>query len=340
MTAARSLETAEEISDIAFGFMGSKALFSALHVDLFSVLSEKVLSPQEVAAKTDLDVDRATTLLTALTSLGLVKKEGEGFTNSPAAEAFLVKGRKYDFGDYLRFQIDRQMYPFLTQLNDALTDSLDKDQVASYEEWFSDPEEARLYSRSQHAGSLGPGRGLAKMVDLSAAKTLLDVGGGTGAFSISLCKAYPGLRSTILDFPNVAKVGEEFIAEEGLSDRIAYNPGNALKEAWPESADAVLMSYLFSGVPGESIPGLVRKAFEVLTPGGDFMVHDFMVGESREGPKLAALWQLQHTAFNPEARSITSAYVAGLMEAAGFIDIDTQPMIPGMTMLVHGRKPE
>ena len=84
----------------------------------------------------------------------------------------------------------------------------------------------------------------------------------------------------------------------------------------------------------------MRKAFEVLTPGGDFMVHDFMVDENRDGPKLAALWQLQHTAFNPEARSITSSYVAGLMEAAGFTDIAVEVMIPGMTMLVHGRKPE
>ncbi|WP_299815324.1 methyltransferase [uncultured Roseibium sp.] len=339
MSQVKSLESAEDISEIAFGFMGSKALFSALHVGLFSILSETTLTPEEVAEKSLLDLDRATTLLTALTSLGLVRREGDGFTNSLAAEAFLVKGRKYDFGDYLRFQIDRQMYPFMTQLNDALTDSLDKDQVASYEDWFSDPEEARLYSRSQHAGSLGPGRGLAKMVDLSAVKTLLDVGGGTGAFSISLCKAYPQLTSTILDFPNVAGVGEEFIREEGLSDRISYRPGNALKDTWPESADAVLMSYLFSGVPGTSIPGLVRKAGEVLTPGGRFMVHDFMVDENREGPKLAALWQLQHTAFNPEARSITSDYVAGLMEAAGFDEVKTEVMIPGMTMLVHGRKP-
>jgi len=339
MSLVKDLETAEEISDIAFAFMGSKALFSALHVDLFSILSEKTLTPEQVAGASALDVDRATTLLTALTSLGLVRRDGGGFTNSPAAEAFLVKGRKYDFGDYLRFQIDKQMYPFMTQLNDALTDSLDKDQVASYEDWFSDPEEAKLYSRSQHAGSLGPGRGLAKMVDLSAARTLLDVGGGTGAFSISLCKAYPELKSTVLDFPNVAKVGEEFIAEEGLSGRIGYRPGNALKDEWPESADAVLMSYLFSGVPGTEIPGLIRKAFTVLTPGGNFMVHDFMVDETREGPKLAALWQLQHTAFNPEARSITSSYVADLMAAAGFEEIKTRPMIPGMTTLVHGRKP-
>lgn len=340
MTVVKPLESAEAISDIAFAFMGSKALFSALHVGLFSALSEKTMSAEEVAAATDLDVDRATTLLTALASLGLVRKTDDGFANSPAAEAFLVKGRKYDFGDYLRFQIDRQMYPFLTQLNDALTGSLEEDKVASYADWFSDPEEARLYSESQHAGSLGPGRSLAKMVDLSSARTLLDVGGGTGAFSISLCKSYPELTSTVLDFPNVAKVGEEFIAKEGLSDRITYQPGNALTDPWPAAADAVLMSYLFSGVPGKTIPGLVRKAMETLTPGGRFMVHDFMVDESREGPKLAALWQLQHTAFNPEARSITSDYVAELMTAAGFVDIEVTVMIPGMTMLVHGRKPE
>ncbi|MEP3431064.1 MAG: methyltransferase [Roseibium sp.] len=339
MSAAIPLETAESISDIAFGFMGSKALFSALHVGLFSVLSEKSLTPDQVAEKCPLDGERATTLLTALTSLGLVRKEGDGFTNSPAAEAFLVKGRKYDFGDYLRLQIDQQMYPFLTQLNEALTDDLDPENVASYEEWFSDPEQARLYSKSQHAGSLGPGRGLARMVDLSKVKTLLDVGGGTGAFSISLCEAYPQMSSTILDFPNVAKVGMEFIEEERLSGRIRYQPGNALKDTWPESAGAVLMSYLFSGVPGTAIPGLVRKAMDVLEPGGNFMVHDFMVDEDREGPKLAALWQLQHTAFNPQAKSITSDYVAGLMEGVGFENVETKVMIPGMTMLVTGRKP-
>jgi hypothetical protein len=92
MSQVKSLESAEDISEIAFGFMGSKALFSALHVGLFSTLSETTLTPEEVAEKSLLDLDRATTLLTALTSLGLVRRDGAGFTNSPAAEAFLVKG--------------------------------------------------------------------------------------------------------------------------------------------------------------------------------------------------------------------------------------------------------
>ncbi len=342
MSCAQPLENAEQISDIAFAFMGSKALFSALHVGLFTALADEGLSVADVAEKTGLDADRATTLLTALTSLGLVFRDDDGKTyrNSPAAEAFLVNGRKYDFGDYLRLQIDKQMYPFLTQLEDALTGDLDADKVASYSDWFSDPDEARLYSESQHSGSLGPGRTLARQVDLSEARTLLDVGGGTGAFSISLCRAYPEIQSIVLDFPNVAKVGREFVEDADLSDRITFADGNALESAWPDARDIVLMSYLFSGVPGDSIPGLVKKAMQTLTPGGRFIVHDFMVDDSRTGPKLAALWQLQHVAFNPQAKSITSGWVRALMEAAGFIDITVDEMIPGMTMVVHGRKPE
>lgn len=339
MSCVQPLENAEQISDIAFAFMGSKALFSALHVGLFTQLADDGLTIDQVAEKTDLDKDRATTLLTALTSLGLVVREGGTYRNSPAAEAFLVNGRKYDFGDYLRLQIDKQMYPFLTQLGDALTGDLDPEQVSSYADWFSDPEEARLYSESQHAGSLGPGRSLARMIDLSGARTLLDVGGGTGAFSISLCRSYPELNSTVLDFPNVVKIGRDFVEAAGLSERISFTAGNALESDWPRDRDVVLMSYLFSGVPGDTIPGLVRKAMETLTPGGRFIVHDFMVDDSRTGPKLAALWQLQHVAFNPEAKSITSGWVRALMEAAGFVDIEVGEMIPGMTMVVHGRKP-
>jgi cyclopropane fatty-acyl-phospholipid synthase-like methyltransferase len=338
MPSVKPIDTAEQISDIAFAFMGSKALFSALHVGLFTALADDGLTIEDVAKETDLDVDRATTLTTALMSLGLVVRDGDLYRNSPAAEAFLVNGRKYDFGDYLRLQIDKQMYPFMTQLEGALTGTLEPDQVSSYSEWFSDPEDARLYSESQHSGSLGPGRSLAKMVDLSEARTLLDVGGGTGAFSISLCKAYPELTSTVLDFPNVVDVGRGFVEKAGLADRISFEGGNALTSDWPGDCDVVLMSYLFSGVPGDALAGLVRRAMETLRPGGRLIVHDFMVDESRTGPKLAALWQLQHVAFNPKAESITSQSVGALMKAAGFVDIQVSEMIPKMTTVVHGRK--
>ena len=105
------LETADQVSEIAFGFMGSKALFAALEVGVFTELSEGPATAAELASRTPVDTDRAETLLTALVGLGLVTREGETYANAPAAEAFLVKGAKYDFGDYLRLQVGRIARP-------------------------------------------------------------------------------------------------------------------------------------------------------------------------------------------------------------------------------------
>ena len=334
-------ETAEEVSRIAFGFMASKALFAGLHIDVFTQLADGAKNSAEIAKEAEIPMNRVTTLMTALTSIGLVDREEEGeiYSNSPGAEAFLAKGAKYEFGDYLRYQIDQQMYPFLGQLNEVLDGSLDPDAVDSYQHWMSDPEQASIYCEAQHAGSLGPGRTLTRLVDLRKAKTLLDVGGGTGAMSIRLLEAFPNLDSTIIDFPNVAEIGWQFISGAGMVNRIRYIPSNALTAEWPKEQDAILMSYLFSGIPGSEVPRLVEYAFDCLAPSGSFMVHDFMVEDDRTGPPMAALWQLQHMAFTPDARSVTPGWLRTRLHEVGFVDIREDEMIPGLTRLIHARKP-
>ena len=332
-------ETAEDISKIAFGFMASKSLFAALHVDLFSHLSKNPKTEPELDKAAGIPVNRITTLTRALRSLGLLVREDGKLANAPASEFFLVKGAKYDFGDYLRYQIDGQMYPVLDQLNDAMDGNLDPEAIESYANWMSDPEQARIYSKAQHAGSLGPGMTIAGLVDLDDARTLLDVGGGTGAMTISLCKANPELNATIVDFPNVSEIGWEYISEAGLVDRVRYIPANALECEWPTERCAVLMSYLFSGVPEDAIQPLIEDAFKTLRPGGTLMVHDFMVDAEKAEPQLAALWHLQHMAFTPEAASMTAARIAKAMEAAGFVDPTDAEVVPGMTRIVYARKP-
>lgn len=333
-----ALTEPEEISDIAFGFMGSKALFAALDLGVFTALSGGPTTAEALAEVVGLEAERCRTLLTALTALGLTQVEDERFSNAPAAEAFLVKGAKYDFGDYLRLQVGRQMYGIMDQIEPALADRLPEEATSSYAEWFSDPEEARLYSESQHAGSLGPAAGLAKRLDLGKARRLLDVGGGTGAFAITLCEAFPELEVTIVDFPNVAAIGREYVAKAGLSRRIFYREGNALETEWPGAQDAILMSYLLSGVPDETHAGLLTRAHDHLLRGGQVLIHDFVVDSDRTGPRNAALWQLQHTAFTPKARSLDDDWLVGALKAAGFTDVDVSPLIPGMTKLAVGRR--
>jgi SAM-dependent methyltransferase len=335
-----SVETAEEVSNIAFGFMASKAMFAGLHLDVFTHLAAGPKTCENLSEIVGVPANRIVTLMNALNGVGLVELDGNLYANSLGAEAFLSRESKYDFGDYLRFQIDQQMYPFLGQLNEVLDGSLSSDAVDSYQHWMSNPEQAALYSNAQHSGSLGPGRTIARMVDLSGAKSLLDVAGGTGAMTIRLLEANPDLTSTIIDFPNVSEIGWRFITEANMTNRVRYIPSNALNVEWPSEQDAILMSYLFSGVPGEEVPRLVQYAFDSLVPGGKFLVHDFMVNDDRTGPVLAALWQLQHMAFTPDAHSVTAGWLKAEMKKVGFIDIQDIQVIQGLTQLVHARKPE
>lgn len=336
----KPLGDVERISGIAFGFMASKALFSALHMGVFDALADGPKTLAELAAATPATEHALETLLTGLVALELVEKDGGRFRNTRDSETYLVSTSPNYYGDYLRYQIDQQMYPFMENLNLALEGRTDEIRFESYETWMADKEQAELFSRSQHSGSLGPGAVVAKRYDLAHARSLLDVGGGTGAFSIMMCRRWPELKAAILDFPNVAEVGRDYVDDAGLGNRITFLPGNALETPWPAGQDVVLMSYLFSGVPADGLPVLAANAWKALEPGGRVIIHDFMVDDDREGPPLAAMWALQHMVFTPRAASLTPGRVTDLLAAQGFGDIDEWPLIPGMTRVVSAIKPE
>ncbi len=101
----------------------------------------------------------------------------------------------------------------------------------------SDPTEADAFTRAQHSGSMGAALILAKKIDLSGNQALLDVGGGSGAFSIAFCQAYPNLRATVLDYPNVIDVATRFVAQANLADRIGFIRSDAQEQSWPGEQD-------------------------------------------------------------------------------------------------------
>jgi len=54
---------------------------------------------------------------------------------------------------------------------------------------------------------------------------------------------------------------------------------------------------------------------------------------------MAALWQLQHMPFTPDAHSVTLGWLKNEMVKVGFVDIQDDQTIPGLTHPVHAKKP-
>ena len=172
------------------------------------------------------------------------------------------------------------------------------------------PEEADNFSRAQHSGSLGPAQVRTKLVDLSACEKLLDVGGGTGAFSMALCRRYPKMTATIVDFPNIRDIAERLMKEAGLADRVTSCQGDALTTEWPEGQDVILMSYLLSAMAEDNGRALIKRAFHVLKPDGLLILHDFMIEDERTGPTAAALWLLAAVLMDPDAPGQTPRWLS------------------------------
>lgn len=331
------LTDVRDISRIAYGFLASKALFAALELDLFSRLLEPK-TIDAVARESGIPAHRMKTLLATLTALGLTVRDDDRFRNGPASERYLTRGSPASFGEYYRLQINRQLYPAMEHLDARLAS--DPGNLASdMEGLMRDPAEAEVFSVAQHAASLGPAIQLAKMIDLHGSKTLLDVAGGSGAFSITLCRRHPQLAATIIDFPNVVQIARRFIAAAGLSQRIQLVGGSALDTGWPDNQDVVLVSYLLSAVKEDDIPTLLANAYRSLRPGGLLIVHDFMLDDDEQGPALTAQWFLLNLALQPDAGSFSAATLSVLLAEQGFVSVSSQILIPQITKIVVASKP-
>jgi ubiquinone/menaquinone biosynthesis C-methylase UbiE len=337
--APRPIEDVREISAITYGFMASKALFAALEFDLFTHIAQGAESNGALATATGIAENRLVTLLAALKSLGLISEVGGRLVNAPATARYLVAGAPGDFRDYVRFVNGEFGYESFRHLSAALRGERVFPDKGTYEGLVYEAGIGEQFSSAQHTGSLGPARLLAKRLDLKDRHKLLDVGGGSGAYSIAFCALNQQLSATILDFPETVDTAKRYARVAGLSDRIAHVGGNAITVDWPSGHDVVLMSYVWSAVGEADIAVLAKRAADALLPGGLVLIHDFVVDEARQGPPFAAWYLLGSVLDNPTAVCLTPAYVERVLRDAGFRIEGTEIMLPGITMLTRASKP-
>ena len=203
---------------------------------------------------------------------------------------------------------------------------------------MSDPDDARTFTAAQHAGSLAGGPGARRPAAAARrAARLLDVGGGSGAFSIASVQRNPDLRATLLDFPHVLDVARIYRDAAGLDGRIALlaaTPSRHRGPAGRTSCCCRTWSARWAATRGRRRPG---QAHASLRPGGLLVVHDFLLDDVGPGPAFAALWFLQYLAWQPDALSFTAAELR-----AGSPPPASRPagevLIPQITKVVLARK--
>jgi len=274
------------------GYQHFRVLATALEFRLFTLLPANGATIPEIARLVELKERPTRILAKAVAALGLIEKRGNRFRNTRLASTYLVEGRPQFYGDFIRM-MDRRLYHAYERLGWALRE--DKPVTADpavgdvFRTMSRDPEVTRLFTMGMDAAGRYWADCLARSLELSGTRLLLDVGGGSGVYSIALARRYRRLRAIIFDLPAVLPVTRERIHAAGLGDRVETAAGDFFADPWPPGADAVLFSSVLHDWSPETCRLLLGKAARALPAGGTVVIRESFSDDDGPGPLYAAM---------------------------------------------------
>lgn len=321
--------TPHPLMELTFGMFASKTLSTALELGLFTALDAGPMRPDEVAHELGLPSRPAGMLLSGCAGLGLLVKDGDRFANSPLTDAYLIPGKRYYFGDFITM-IDQRTYPGWMRLAEGLRENRPttwdpREKPSLFDP--GDPEMLHGFWRAMNSMSAYTAAAMAEAYDFSGVRRLLDVGGGGGAFTIELCRAYPHLTATVYDLPFVCEQTRERIAEAGLTDRITCVAGDFFVDAeLPGGHDAALLtSVLHDWSPAEN-QQILDKVVAALPAGGRVLICEVFMDDDEAGPAPATLFNLHMLVETERGGNYSGAAFTEWLRKAGCDTVTRTPL--------------
>lgn len=272
----------EPIMKLAAGFMAAKHLFAANELGIFEALATAPGDIGALAARTGLTPRAARISADAMVALGLLERDGDTYRNGGVAAAYLTGEGPADLRPFLRFW-DKISYPAWSGLAGALGSG------PSQELFDLDDELQEVLSDGIEAVLAGPARALPEAADFSAHRRLLDVGGGTGSWSMAVARRWPHIRATIFELPVTAGIAKHRVQDAGLNDRIDVVEGDAMAGPVPSGYDVILVANLLHYWSPEENRALLGRLRAAVDEGSRLLLADFWTDPTHTKPLMAAL---------------------------------------------------
>ncbi len=158
-------------------------------------------------------------------------------------------------------------------------------------------------------------------IDLSEIKSVLDIGGGSGAFSMEFVSRKPEIEATVFDLPNVVPITQKFIEKEGFSDRIKTHTGDYTKDELPKGFDLVFLSAIIHSNSLEINQELIIKCYKSLNKNGKIVIQDWIMNNDRTQPTPGAVFAINMLVGTEAGDCFTEQEVTEMLTAAGFKNI-------------------
>jgi SAM-dependent methyltransferase len=319
-TAPTEMRTLADINRVGTAFFQAKVLQAAVDVGLFTALAQAPATQAEICARVGLHPRCVRDFLHALVSLGAIRREGDVFTNSAAANEFLDRAKPTYGGAFLE-RAGQMMYPIwgslagLLRTGDAqLPDQ--QGQRETFADMMTDPARIERFLRMMDAvsGPLAPD--IAAALDWTPFHSVVDVGGARGNLVAQIVDAHPHLAGGVFDLPPLEPAFHAHMTALGRAG-LTYHGGDFFTDPMP-AADVIVMGHVLHDWAPAERRALVASAYRSVNPGGALLVYDPMVDDTSHD-LYNTMVSLNMALMSPGGSEYTAAECREWMAEAGFV---------------------
>ncbi len=333
----REQPSPDKILQTGLAFWASKTLLSAIEMGVFTELSHGPEPFEALSERLGLHPRSARDFLDALVALGFLERNGDRYANTPETDLFLDRNKPSYVGGILEMA-NLRLYPFWGHLTEALRTGTPQNEVRTggpglFETLYSDPDRLKGFLAAMTGISHGANMIIARTFPWTKYRTFVDVGTAQGDLATQIALANPHLNGVGYDLKEVAPVFQEYVAAAKVADRLTFVPGDFFKEELPR-ADVILMGHILHDWDLPTKKMLIRKAFEVIPPGGALIVYDAIIDDDRSKNAFGLMMSLNMLIETPGGFDYTGAQCREWLKDAGFSETRVEPLVGPDSMVI------
>jgi SAM-dependent methyltransferase len=316
------------IREFASSFQKSRILLSGFELDVFTHIEESGSTSNQIATDLHLDKHACERLMNSLVSLSFLTKQGHLFFNTPESFTFLSKKSGEYLGGLMHSNHLWNTWSNLTQVVRTGKSAHPAEINERGENWLF-PFISAMHDRAK---KLAPQQ--LTNIDLSGIKSILDIGGGSGAYSMAFVSKKPEIEATVFDLPNVVPITNMFIKKEGFLQRIKTYEGDYTTDDLPTGFDLMFLSAVIHSNSLEVNQNLVNKCYRALNKNGKIIIQDWIMNNDRTQPAAGAIFAINMLVGTEAGDCFTEKEITEMLTIAGFENISRTEFETGLSQLI------
>lgn len=311
--------------DVYLSLYKVPALSVALELDIFESLDAHPDTPEGLAQRRDFNVLAVRALLPMLMQLGFLKQHSGSYQLTEASKQYMLKGSPFYWGGLFK-RLAANVVPhklLLETINNQRANAAKNRPVDGWESGHVEMALAREITAFMHSHSAAAALGITRTCNFSGIRKVLDVGGGSGCFSIALAGLRPDIYCTVMELPTICELAQQYIDEAGVTAQVDTVNVDMFRKPWPKGYDAHFFANVFHDWSVETCLELAKKSYEALLPGGCILLHEMLLDDSGTAPAPAVTFSLM-MAMGTLGQQFTLPQLREILVEAGFRNVSCQ----------------